>query len=600
MLSELINSTTATVLRHRHHLIPTASSEIADRDVRRVLQLIQESPILGQLKEWKANDRRGPGGRPAHVSDHALLVGLVLAALLGTTHLSSVHDVLFNRVSHRMRRELGLVEWRFRDGPRVFDHIWEASSYRNVVDAFSRIVALMDPSLLPKNRVMNGPDYEHFAQMWDRRCRVEPEIANQRLRWFANEMIEISIRALPREVRRAWNGSVAIDGTPIRAFARPDRRPAGSKARNQRVLLRSSADPDAGYYIRAGDHAGDRSNEPLSKMSWAYESTFAVMVHDDPSSPAPYPHLVVGMAVLDRPGTEPARQAVKVLESVAERGHPSKWLVVDNLFPNQKPEKFQLPIRELGYEPVFEYTSGQQGIAAEYHGAIQVEGRWYCPQMPPALISASLDRANGTISDQLYRERITMRIAYEFRPNGKTGTDGSQRMLCPAAGTSPTVKCSLKPESIKSPRPMPVVISSGRQSRDIPKVCRQATIKMHAGVGAKFKQEIRFGSDEWTKLYRTSRSVNEGMNGVAKRPNPIDISDPNIRRVRGVAAQTILHAVQLTVINLERIRTYLHSRIRDPEGLIKADRRWKRSERSKVFSPRGPSLKRSTGPPALV
>jgi hypothetical protein len=90
------------------------------------------------------------------------------------------------------------------------------------------------------------------------------------------------------------------------------------------------------------------------------------------------------------------------------------------------------------------------------------------------------------------------------------------------------------------------------------------------------------------------------MNGVAKRPNPIDISDPNIRRVRGVAAQTILHAVQLTVINLERIRTYLHSRIRDPEGLIKADRRWKRSERSKVFSPRGPSLKRTTGPPALA
>jgi hypothetical protein len=581
--------------------IPTVSlALISDHEVRRVIELITRSPILDRVAEWKELDRRGPGGRPANISEQALLVGMTLAALDGSTSLRHVQRILFDRISRDMRQELGLEDWRLREWPKVYDQLWVDSSYRNVVDALARLVALMDPSQLPKNHVIDGHDYERFALLWTPRCRVEPPVAKERLHWFANQMLEISISALPREVRRSWKGSVAIDGTPIKAFARPDRRLSGSKSRLERRLLRSSADPDAGFYVRTGDHSGDRSGESISKMQWAYESTIAVMVHDEPASAAPFPHLIVGASVLDRPGTEPGLQAVSVLSSIVERGHPSQWVVVDNLFPNQKPEKFQLPSRELGYQPVFEYTAGQQGKTDEYHGAIQVEGRWCCPQMPQPLISASIDRAAGMISEELYRERVNARIAYEFRANGKPQSDGSQRFLCPAAGTSPTVKCDRKPASLKSPRPVPVVITTKSQKKLVPKACRQVTIKMPVGVGAKFGQELRFGSERWSKLYRTSRSTNEGTNGIAKRAHPIDISNPNIRRVRGVAAQTILHSIQLMAINLDRIRAFLTAKVHDPDWSAKNQRRQKRAANSNPFSPRGTTSNRATGPPALV
>ena len=57
--------------------------------------------------------------------------------------------------------------------------------------------------------------------------------------------------------------------------------------------------------------------------------------------------------------------------------------------PNSKSEKLQVPLRLLGYDPVFDYSDDQLGIKDGYGGAIMVEGTSYRPYMFPDLIDAT-------------------------------------------------------------------------------------------------------------------------------------------------------------------------------------------------------------------
>lgn len=49
------------------------------------------------------------------------------------------------------------------------------------------------------------------------------------------------------------------------------------------------------------------------------------------------------------------------------------------------------PVRAMGYKPVYDDRVDQLGRQAGTHGAIFVEGRWYCPSMPEPLINAIID-----------------------------------------------------------------------------------------------------------------------------------------------------------------------------------------------------------------
>ena len=57
--------------------------------------------------------------------------------------------------------------------------------------------------------------------------------------------------------------------------------------------------------------------------------------------------------------------------------------------PNSKSEKLQVPLRLLGYDPVFDCSDDQLGIKDGYGGAIMVEGTFYCPHMYPDLVDAT-------------------------------------------------------------------------------------------------------------------------------------------------------------------------------------------------------------------
>src|SRR5580700_944055 len=72
-----------------------------------------------------------------------------------------------------------------------------------------------------------------------------------------------------------------------------------------------------------------------------------------------------------------------------------------------------------------------------------------------------------------------------------------------------------------------------------PSICSQQSITLPPEAGAKFAQDLLYGSDEWHATYATLRNSIEGFNGYVKDGAREALDDPERRRVRGVAAQSV-------------------------------------------------------------
>ncbi len=215
--------------------------------------------------------------------------------------------------------------------------------------------------------------------------------------------------------------------------------------------------------------------------------------------------------------------------------------------------RFHLPARALGYRPVMDYRADQLGIQANSHGALLVDGTWYCPALPEPLITATAGLRGHAIDPETYTERITARIPYQLKHKDGPDADGYQRLACPATGEHPGLMCPLREDSL-SPRDGRAKVLQPPQ--DPPKLCRQTAITIPPDVGARYRQDLPYGSPAWQARYATLRNTIEGLNGFAKDPAHEALGQPARRRVRGIAAQSLFTALLLTAANIRKIRAW--------------------------------------------
>jgi hypothetical protein len=264
------------------------------------------------------------------------------------------------------------------------------------------------------------------------------------------------------------------------------------------------------------------------------------------------------MATLHKPGHRPGAQAIRALRSVRERGHPAHYLAGDRAYSSAKPEDFQLPARALGYGLVVDYKIDQLGVQDQFAGMLQIEGAWYCPSIPEVLINATIDFRKGVIDEDTYRARLIERWKYQILSKGTADAEGYLRMRCPASNPSPVANCDLKPTSkTKRTRGRITIPVSPALADHAPKICTQQSITVPPEVGAKFAQSLLFGSDRWHGVYATLRSSIEGMNGFIKDGAREAIDDPERRRIRGVAPQSLFVAFLLCAANFRKIEGFL-------------------------------------------
>lgn len=371
----------------------------------------------------------------------------------------------------------------------------------------------------------------------------QAEAARGRLEALVNALLEASVSVLTQDERAALDGGTGLDATPVPLFSRGPSRRTGLCA----------SDPDGGWYVRDGDHREreDDKGKPLRKLAWALEATIAATARPPHAEPA-CPNLAIGLA-LTRPGEDPGGTGARVLASAAARGHKTGWLGYDRAYTQALPERFHLPARALGYQPVMDYRADQLGIQANTQGALLVEGTWYCPALPGPLITATAELRGHAITRELYYQQITARACYRLKRKDGPDADGYQRLSCPATGSHPVLTCPLRPSSLTPRDGRPKVLQPPAEP---PRLCRQTAITIAPDVGARYRQDLPYGSPAWHARYATLRNTIEGLNGYAKDPAHQALAQPGRRRVRGIAAQSLFTALLLIAANIRKIRAW--------------------------------------------
>jgi hypothetical protein len=533
--------------------LPPASGGISDQTVAFAAELTGRSGQAPVLEAALAHDT----GRPRPLPVRAVLTALLCLALEDRPlFLTEATRILFQQLSPASRALLGVP------GTTITERAFKAA-YRRVRYCFAAIGSVMDPSPLPKNRRLTEQDLKARTRPM---TPAQSQAARGRLEAFLNSLTEASISVLTGEELAAYDGCTGLDATVVPLFSRGPSKRTGLCA----------SDPDGGWYVREGDHREreDDKGKPLRKISWALEATIVTMARPPGASPA-HPSLAAGLA-LARPGEDPGGTGARVLASMAARGHKPGPLGYDRAYTQALPERFHLPARALGYQPVMDYKSGQLGIQANTGGAILVEGTWYCPALPGPLITATTRLRDHAITRGLYDQQITARCPYQLKHKDGPDAHGYRRLSCPAAGPHPGLICPLRPASL-SPR-------DGRAKAlqpppEPPKICTQTAITIAPDIGARYRQDLPYGSPAWHRSYATLRNTIEGLNGLVKDPAHEALAQPARRRVRGIAAQSVFTALLLTAANIRKIRAWRALTARDKARITQRARRRRTSLR---------------------
>jgi hypothetical protein len=533
--------------------LPSAGGRVSDETVAFAAELTDRSGKAPVIEAALA--RRT--GRPRPLPVRAVLAALVCLALDDRPlFLTEATRLLFQHMSPASRRLLGVP------GTAATERAFLAA-YRRVRYCFAAICSAMDPSALPKNRRLSEQD---LAARTRKMTPAQIQAARGRLEAFINSLIEASVSVLTDEERAASGGCTGLDATPVPLFSRGPSKRTGLCA----------SDPDGGWYVREGDHREreDDKGKPLRKIAWALEATIAATARP-PGAPPGCPNLAIGLAIT-RPGEDPGGTGARVLASAAARGHKPGWLGYDRACTQALPERFHLPARALGYKPVMDYRADQLGIQANTGGALLAEGSWYCPALPEPLITATTRLRDHAISPGLYDQQITARRPYQLKHKDGADADGYQRLTCPATGHHPRLICPLRQASLTPRDGRPKVLQPPPEP---PRLCTQTAITIAPDAGARYRQDLPYGSPAWHARYAALRNTIEGLNGYAKDTAHQALALPARRRVRGIAAQSIFTALLLMAANIRKIRAWRALTARDKARITRRARRRRTSLR---------------------
>ncbi|MFE7468659.1 hypothetical protein ACFU6R_31760 [Streptomyces sp. NPDC057499] len=533
------------------HQLRRRRRHVRAADFTRARQLVERSGVIPLIHQAQQHNRKSNAGRTRTVSLNALFTAMTLNSWRnqGRVVLAEVADILAHQLTPAARTQLALPAW-----PDTADGF--EAAYLAVRRTFHAAEAVMDPSPLPKRRL---PRAEALRLEQD----ADPEqlaVRHQLLVEVTNRIVEASLAPARPVIEEFWDGSVGLDATPIRTFSRgvsttgPD----------------TATDPDAAWYVREGDHrdpATPHSNGRARKAKrylFGFEATLVVSGDTSTAPPGttrkpthdhrpPLPALVLAFTV-HKPGHDPAGNAVTALRDMHRRNYPTGWLAADRAYNSARPEKFHIPVRDLGYRPVWDYRIDQLGIQDSHAGALLVDGTWYCPHIPEALITTTSDLLNKKIDKHTWRARVDARASYRLRPKAAPDHRGARRMLCPAAGTRPTVACPAKRRSLGRDPRLPLIDITPTPTGP-PEICRRESLTFARDIGIRHWQELDHGRPLWVHHYFRLRNRVEHFNGYAKDHEAIERS--RTRRIRGIAAQSLLLAFQIAHANHRKLSSWL-------------------------------------------
>jgi hypothetical protein len=124
------------------------------------------------------------------------------------------------------------------------------------------------------------------------------------------------------------------------------------------------------------------------------------------------------------------------------------------------------------------------------------------------------------------------------------------------SGRSATAACPLKPDSLRGKTLVQRVRITTKPAHP-DRICHQTSVSFPPTVGAKYRQDVPFGTAAWQAMYATARNTIEGFNGYVKDGPHEALGNATRRRLRGRTAQHFLTALLVMAANIRKLRTFL-------------------------------------------
>lgn len=514
--------------------------------IETAVQVLKNAKIDELIAEWRTIDRgdRRPGPTPHFNEIHVLTLMEVLALIHRATTFTEMRDLI-------LADDGTLAEVIGYEPPTGSDE----ATYGALYNTYRRFLKLIDPAPESLWKIISN------EELCMRKAARDPEWVEERRRrahQFLNRMLHGTWMLLSRRVRRRYKGDVVIDATVLRAACLPRARDAYS----------ALGDPEAGMYVRNGDHNGEQAindarkhRRKVPKIIWGRETHTLVAYCPDWSVPR-----IVLTATLDNPGVAVARNARECADALRDIYNvPAGHFISDRAYlPHSKARKLALPLRAQGYKLVFDYdrTKDDLGLQASNGGALLVDGTWYCPSMPEALRDASIHHlviprtSPDWIDAETYERRLEQRSRYALHVKEHADDEGHKRLQCPAVGHSATVGCPRReahPKVVDRPRArvLPLLLVT-----PAPRVCTQQTMTFGPAAGAKREQHYEYRSPEWKRWYAPMRNTVESNNKSLKDGRFGALDDAERRPRRGWAAMLVVVAMVMAASNVRKIGSW--------------------------------------------
>lgn len=415
----------------------TGESLIDDRRVQGVCDWVDGSGVLALIAEGRADNKtsRQPGGAPsvyADARDRLIIVLQVVLLMEGTPpQLIELRRAVTGRLSPAAKESLGLP---------VGDEASDDAVYSRIRRAWDRLTDTFDmaPGRLGKTRPTRTEVEQVIAARDPERCARNAE----RARRFVSLILEASVRLVPEEDLATWDGNITLDATVAKA------RGGGHKTKIRLPEDSMNSDFDAEYHRNHDD-----------SKTHGFDVHIALMAQNSPYEQPKHPILAIA-ATLDQPNRRGGANAVACLQSVVERRHPVGNVVVDKGYSgNCAAKDFHLPVMALGYGLITEpkHHRGENPIHFTHNGANYIDGAWYSPAMPEDLVWARVHRADGLITEAVFRARCEARRKFLFTRKDGNASPAPPKAPTPlsSASTRTSSSPSTSPETARSdPRPV--------------------------------------------------------------------------------------------------------------------------------------------------
>ena len=508
-------------------------------------KIVMTSGVEDMLARWRTEDGADPskGGRPSIISDTTVLILMSIIAIESRPmHLQQAVDIITRRASNDVLRRLGLPERDKDDYTSAAGlHAW----YMRLHRAWNRVRSVVDP--YPEVSYHERMTKDEFDAVVKMRDVAAIQAKMKRLAALDNALIMASVAMMPAEHQGAWAGDVCVDGTPI---------PTAKKGTTRLGQLASS-EPDAGWYVRDGEHRGDEQRDGVSKLMWAYEATIATQTFaaDDKGTPS----LIVGKS-MDKPGHRIAENAVQSLDHlIADPSAPKGHFMGDRAYlPGAKAEKLALPLRGAGYKMMGDLSVASRGLNTTYEGAELIDGTWYFPGMPADWKTASVDYYNGTITMEELTDIVDKRQAFALIPKF-IDYDGSVTYKSPLRDKWAKLRFDgIEPHPNAKSRKLTKIFRKNLPKRiEDTAVWQRKQLRIPADAGAKYAQQgPAWGTQEWADIYRRGRNTIESRNRLLKN-NRLALGDHTRRLVRGFANAALVVALGIVAVNIHLIDSFI-------------------------------------------